>query len=131
MTSKCSECAKSKMNGFDLICTEFYKVIECDEKIFCTNFEKIQPNIYQQLIKKFGKENQCIVAIEELSELQKEICKFLRGLGNIENLAEEIADVEIMLEQLKIIYACDPIVAEKKDYKINRIKKRYLSNDGI
>jgi NTP pyrophosphatase (non-canonical NTP hydrolase) len=129
MTSKCSECAKSKMNGLDLICTEFSNVIECDERIFCNSFEKIQPNIYQQLINKFGKDNQCIVAIEELSELQKEICKYLRGLGNIENLAEEIADVEIMLEQLKIIYACDSLVAEKKDYKINRIKKRYLSND--
>lgn len=88
-------------------------------------------NTYQQLINKFGKDNQCIVAIEELSELQKEICKQLRGLGNIENLAEEIADVEIMLEQLKIIYACDSLVQDKKDYKIKRIKKRYLSNDGI
>jgi Flp pilus assembly CpaF family ATPase len=85
-------------------------------------------NIYHQLINKFGTKNQCIVAIEELSELQKEICKYLRGLGNLENLAEEIADVEIMLEQLKIIYACDSLVVEKKDYKINRIKERYLNN---
>lgn len=129
MTIKCSECAKSKMNGFDMICTEFNNGIEFDERLFCTGFEKIQPNIYQQLINKFGKENQCIVAIEELSELQKEICKYLRGLGNIENLSEEIADVEIMLEQLKIMFECDSLVAEKKDYKINRIKKRYLNND--
>ncbi len=29
----------------------------------------------------YGKESQSIVAIEELSELQKELCKMLRGIG--------------------------------------------------
>lgn len=129
MTIKCSECTKSKMNGFDLICTEFNQGIEFDERLFCTNFEKIQPNVYQQLINKFGTKNQCIVAIEELSELQKEICKQLRDIGNLENLAEEIADVEIMLEQLKIMFECDVLVEVRKKRKINRIKKRYLNND--
>ena len=33
---------------------------------------------YTQLINHLGKRNQVIVAIEELSELQKELCKYLR-----------------------------------------------------
>lgn len=37
---KCTECAKSKMNGFELICTEFYEVIERNER-WCTAFEKL------------------------------------------------------------------------------------------
>lgn len=58
----------------------------------------------------YGKESQSIVAIEELSELQKELCKMLRGIGNPEHLAEEIADVEIMLCQIKELYALDPML---------------------
>lgn len=38
-TVKCTECTKSKMNGFDLICTEFQEVIKFDETL-CTDFEK-------------------------------------------------------------------------------------------
>ncbi len=58
----------------------------------------------------YGKESQSIVAIEELSELQKELCKMLRGIGSTEHLAEEIADVEIMLCQIKELYALDPML---------------------
>ncbi len=35
---KCTDCIKSKMNGFELICTEFQEVIEVTE-ILCTAFE--------------------------------------------------------------------------------------------
>jgi hypothetical protein len=49
-------------------------------------------------LKKFGVEKQMIKCVEELSELQKEICKQALGQGNKDNLIEEIADVEIMIE---------------------------------
>lgn len=51
-----------------------------------------------------GEQMQVIVAIEELSELQKELTKFLRGQADERHINEEMADVEIMLEQLKIIF---------------------------
>lgn len=35
---KCSECVKSKINGFNLVCTEFQEVIEFDETM-CSTFE--------------------------------------------------------------------------------------------
>lgn len=62
---------------------------------------------YIQLFKKYGETAQLVVAIEELSELQKELCKDIRGKGKRENIIEEIADVSIMLEQLYLIYQID------------------------
>ena len=62
--------------------------------------------LYSKLILKYGKEMQIIVAIEELSELQKALTKSLRGKGKLCDIAEEITDVEIMCEQLKFIFAC-------------------------
>ena len=83
--------------------------------------------LYQQLIKKYG-ENQLIVAIEELSELQKELCKHLRNNLNIANLIEELADVEIMLEQIKLYFNISPVdVEKKKNWKLTRTKERLLN----
>jgi len=39
--------------------------------------------------------------IEELSELQKELCKYLRGNENRNKIIEEVADVEIALNDIK------------------------------
>lgn len=44
------------------------------------------------------------IVVEELSELQKEICKDLRGFDRREEIKEEIADVYICLQLLKEIY---------------------------
>lgn len=83
-------------------------------------------DFYDQIIKYFGCKTQCVVAIEELSELQKEICKHLRGLGNVHHIAEEIADVQIMLEQLQRIFDCHSEVELMKKQKIQRTTERYL-----
>lgn len=85
--------------------------------------------IYLKLIQKFGVENQCVVAVEELSELQKEVCKMLRKIGNVHNLAEEIADVQIILEQLVLIHNCESEVVLLKQQKLQRVYERYLKNE--
>lgn len=82
--------------------------------------------IYKRMIEKFGKEAQTIVAIEELSELQKALCKCLRGEDNFSNVIEEIADVKIMLEQLELIYDCDLLVIQEMAKKLQRTENRYL-----
>lgn len=48
--------------------------------------------------------SQLVVVIEELSELQKEICKSLRNKTDIFGITEELADVYITLEYIKEIY---------------------------
>lgn len=77
--------------------------------------------VYKLAIEQYGEEMQSIVALEELSEVQKEICKYTRGKGNEEHLAEEIADATIMLEQLCIIYDVDLLVEEYKRKKVQRL----------
>lgn len=81
--------------------------------------------VYRQARDVFGAEAQLVVALEELSEAQKEICKFLRGKGDLEHLAEEIADVQIMVEQVKMLCAIDEgAVQEQMDSKIARLRGR-------
>lgn len=85
-----------------------------------------EKEFYKRIVFHFGDQNQITVAIEELSELQKELCKYLRGDIDLLNITEEIADVEIMLEQLKIIFNNEYAVKEEKTYKIQRTVERYL-----
>jgi len=54
---------------------------------------------YNLYAAKFGNKAQMIKAIEELSELQKALCKYLLGDQDGEPIIEEIADVEIMTAQ--------------------------------
>lgn len=83
-------------------------------------------NLYDQ--KKFVKEGgrtQEIVWVEELGELQHEITKSLRGNLRKEHLIEELADVLICIEQLRIKYnISDEQLQEWIDYKHNRNLKR-------
>ena len=80
--------------------------------------------VYTNALVAYGEEVQMVVAVEELSECQKEICKFLRGFGNAGNLAEEIADATICLEQMRYIFGLDELVCEKMDQKICRLDNR-------
>lgn len=78
--------------------------------------------VLEKAIEKYGPEHQTIVAIEELSELQKELTKALRGKLNEQHLMEEIADVEIMLEQIRMIYKLDPLAMyNEKLRKMDRL----------
>ena len=74
----------------------------------------------------YGKDAQTKMAIEEMSELMKELCKNYRGKQNINEIAEEIADVEIMLEQLKIIFECSLDVIRWKEQKMQRLEERLV-----
>lgn len=75
----------------------------------------------------YGYRNQLVVATEEMSELTKELCKWLRGEGHACNIAEEIADVEIMLAQLKKIFTCHAEVESQKKRKLERLAERIRS----
>lgn len=77
--------------------------------------------IFEKAIETYGADLQKQVAIEEMAELTKEICKDFRGVGNREHIAEEIADVLIMMSQLEIIY--DIKTKELMDMTDNKIKR--------
>ena len=88
---------------------------------------------YKQAIETYGVRAQKLMAIEEMSELTKEVCKDFRGKLDREHLIEEIADVLITLDQMLLIYE----ISEEEIYlmcerKMERLKERMdTANDEI
>ena len=80
--------------------------------------------VYQAAIQKWGIALQIIVAIEEMSELTKELCKDRRSKLVRESLIDEIADVTIMMEQLRVIFGINEEVCRRMDAKVRRLKDR-------
>lgn len=86
--------------------------------------------ILEQAVEKYGKEAQVYQTVEEMSELTKELIKNVnRGKSNVQEIAEETADVIIMLYQITMIYnkedeQFDGKVFQTVKKKINRLKKR-------
>ena len=81
--------------------------------------------VYEKALNKFGIAEQLIKCVEELSELQKELCKQALGQGNKGKIIEEIADVEIMIAQMKIAFRIGFYeLNEAKDKKITRLNAK-------
>ena len=80
----------------------------------------------KQIAYHYGMVHQSKKAIEEMSELIKALCKLdenpaldSRNVQYMNDVVEEIADVCVMMEQLKIFYGHQAI-EERIDYKIDR-----------
>lgn len=80
--------------------------------------------IIRSALRCWGPQHQVVVAIEEMSELQKELCKLQRGKVNMNHIAEEIADVEIMLAQLKEAFNLYHSVEGQRYFKLQRLEMR-------
>ena len=80
--------------------------------------------ICRAALEAFGERAQMTMAIEEMSELAKELCKRCRGRDNVEAIAEEVADVEIMLQQLVMLFDCAGQVETFRRYKLERVAER-------
>lgn len=92
--------------------------------------------VLHKAIATFGRYNQCLQTVEELMELQKAVFENAhRGTDNRQNIVEEVADVEIMLAQLKMIYDIKPNEIEDiQDYKVGRLDKtinKYIKKQEI
>lgn len=77
--------------------------------------------ICREALETFGPESQVMIAIEEMSELTKELCKNGRGQENTTHIAEKIADVEIMLQQMVMLFDCAGQVDKFRRYKLERL----------
>lgn len=81
---------------------------------------KLVHNI-KRILANYGDRNQKKKALEELGELSLAIMDEMYCEGSREHIKEEIADVYVMLEQLKMIYhITDMEVLEVMEYKVNR-----------
>ena len=87
----------------------------------------IDINISQQAIDTWGEESQIDVAIGELAELIDVIIKERRGQKKVIDVLHEIVDVEMCLDQLKLIFDIDGSIDEIKKHSIKRLEMK-LSN---
>ena len=87
-----------------------------------------QMGLYERAIEKFGEEKQIKKAIEEMGELIVELSRALIADGVrdehlLANIREELADVEIMCDQMEIIFGD---VSDWAMYKLERKLERGL-----
>ena len=112
--------------------TEMSIIVAKNENLIHHTFDK---QIIEETLDRYGIERQSLVAMEELSELQKAISKLVRnpeektkplefkGLRN--NLIEEMADVLICMDQLIEFYQIErPEIQELIQAKQERQAKR-------
>lgn len=82
--------------------------------------------ILQDAVRTWGRDAQMLMMVEEMSELTKEICKFYRATDDASaaaagNIREEMADVQIMLDQMQIMFGS---VGTMMRAKLDRLEKR-------
>lgn len=81
-------------------------------------------------LNRWGPELQTAVAIEEMAELTKELCKHARGTHNTDAIAEEIADVYIMLRQMEMLHGVEELVIWWCNAKFARLEGRIKEEEG-
>lgn len=86
--------------------------------------------VFTAAIEEYGAYAQSLMLLEEMAELQKEICKHWRGSDNAEQIAEEVADVEIMLAQVKMIFGVAEKAAAWREAKVKRLAERLRGEKG-
>ena len=94
-----------------------------------TNAER---KTFQAALSCYGAQAQITMGFEEMAELQNVLCKFLRGRidgDTLVSIAEEIADVGIMIDQMAIEFKVEDAVAEQRAFKVRRLRER-IENDA-
>lgn len=86
-----------------------------------TNSER---EVFVKALETFGPDAQITMVMEEMAELQKELCKYRRGSDNYDHIAEEIADVSIMLDQMILLFQCGGRVQVERMQKVRRLAER-------
>ena len=72
----------------------------------------------------YGLCNQLKKTLEELEELHEAVSGYIEGKDTKAHVIEEIADVEVMTEQLKILFDAEDEADRVKEFKINRQLER-------
>ena len=91
----------------------------------------------KKIISTYDQSSRADLAIEEMAELQKALLKYRRAdrpelqVLRMKDIAEEIADVQIMLDQLIEVYDCRDDVERMIGYKIERQLKRIERKEMI
>ncbi|MGL4486479.1 MAG: hypothetical protein ACRCUG_05745 [Yersinia sp. (in: enterobacteria)] len=79
--------------------------------------------IYSLALKTFGTDAQALKLMEEAAELAAAAARNMNGLGNEVDLAGELADVEIMIEQFRL-NGLSKLIDAQKQKKLERLAER-------
>jgi hypothetical protein len=95
---------------------------------------KPEEDLYRRAVLKWGRPIQVDWAIEEMAELTQALCKSKRNGRQkdwIYNIYEEMADVQIMLDTLRIVFNAGSMVEQYKIQKLDRLERRLEAKPGM
>ena len=81
--------------------------------------------LLREALEKWGYATQMLIWVEEMAELTKELVKRDRIVcgSSDEKIAEELADVDLCLDQMKMLY---PKYKQYKAQKVQRLRRLVL-----
>ena len=98
------------------------------------HFTENETKIMQRALDQWGLNAQVGQAVEECAELIVALQKYINRTPlqeNTDNILDEIADVEMMLAQMRLILGIsDEALRNRIEYKFERLC-RYLANDEV
>jgi len=83
-----------------------------------------EKQIFEKALYRFGPSQQKMKLLEEMAELQIEICHHAIGRGNLDKIADEMADVSIMLDQMTLYFQNGGLVQQHRAQKVDRLASR-------
>ncbi len=112
----------------EMTARHFWEMGRRDERMEIGNLSKYGFTVHDEMIcwdavTTFGVENQLDMVIEECAELIDAIQKYRRGRVERAGIITEIADVEIMCQQLRAWLGSNEVASER-DRKIKRLAER-------
>lgn len=78
--------------------------------------------IYAEAVARFGELRQMLKCCEECGELASGTLQYIEGRRTAQEVASEIADVEIMCAQMRLMFG-DGLVDEEKRAKLERLAR--------
>lgn len=119
---KCAECI-------------YFEVCDDTEGEVCELFKKSilfgkplgkewEIKVLEAALEQWGVEKQTTKTFEEMAELQKEFCKWQLGGGSLDAIAEELADLRIMLDQMELAHDVRIQTMRWRQRKLWRLHKR-------
>ena len=86
-----------------------------------TDLEKVKlKSDEEKIARRYGKVHQALKLFEECGELEEALRGYINGTDTKEHAVEEIADVEVMLDQFKYFLDCEKQVDDVKRMKVDR-----------
>ena len=86
-----------------------------------TDLEKVKlKSDEEKIARHYGKVCQALKLFEEFGECEEALRGYINGTDTKEHAVEEIADVEVMIDQFKYFLDCEKQVDDVKRMKVDR-----------